>query len=201
MKQVQEVIIVEGRYDKHRVSQAVNATVLTTSGFSIINNKEKVSMLRRLAEKRGLIILTDGDRAGFFIRSRLKSMLNNVNVKHAYIPDIKGQEKRKDSPSKEGKLGVEGMSSDVIINALELAGATFNNSEKESTTRSEITKADLFEYGLSGCKDSAIKRRDLLKTLDLPERLPANGLLDVLNILYSREDFISIIKEPSLPQK
>jgi ribonuclease M5 len=124
MRKVMEVIVVEGRYDKSKVAQAVDATVIETSGFQILSDEEKLTMLRKLAEKRGLIILTDSDSAGFLIRGHLKGMLG-TGVKHAYIPDVKGREKRKRTPSSEGKLGVEGMSSEVIISALERAGATF----------------------------------------------------------------------------
>jgi ribonuclease M5 len=190
MRTVQEVIVVEGRYDKNRIIQAVNATVITTSGFSILNNKEKVSMLRRLAEKRGIIIFTDGDRSGFFIRNRLKSMLSDTNIKHAYIPDIKGTEKRKEKPSKEGKLGVEGMPENIILTALERAGATFEDSDKESVIKGNITKADLFEIGLTGSIDSAKKRREFCKSLNFPERLSTNSLLEALNILYTRDEFL-----------
>ncbi|MCL2661840.1 MAG: DUF4093 domain-containing protein [Oscillospiraceae bacterium] len=206
MRVVREIIVVEGRYDKHRVSQAVNATIITTSGFSILSNKEKISMLRKFAEKRGLIILTDSDRAGFFIRNRLKSMINDTNIKHAYIPDIKGNEKRKNKPSKEGKLGVEGMPENVILNALERAGATFVDSEKTGgqvhclvqdnepvPLSSQITKADLFEAGLTGREESAKKRRDLNKSLDFPERLSTNALLETLNILYTRDEFLKLL--------
>jgi ribonuclease M5 len=193
MRTVQEVIVVEGRYDKHRVTQAVNATIITTSGFSILNNKEKVSLLRRLAEKRGLIILTDTDRAGFFIRNRLKSMLSDTNIKHAYIPDVKGTEKRKEKPSKEGKLGVEAMPDNVIQKALERAGATFVDTGTEPVIKGNITKADLFELGLTGNINSAIKRRELNKSLNFPERLSTNNLLEALNILYTRDEFINFL--------
>ena len=197
MRTVQEVIVVEGRYDKHRISQAVNATILTTSGFSILNNREKISMLRKLAEKRGLIILTDGDRAGFFIRNRIKSMLGDTNLKHAYIPDIKGSEKRKSKPSKEGKLGVEGMPENVIVKALERAGATFVDSNKESVIRKEITKLDLFDIGLTGGEGSAIKRRELNRILGFPERLSTNALLEALNILYTHDEFSTLSQKPA----
>jgi len=190
MKQVREVIVVEGHYDKNIVSQIVNATIIETSGFGVIKNAEKIALLRKLADKCGIIILTDSDRAGFFIRGRLKDMLGNKNIKHAYIPDIQGCEKRKKISTKEGKLGVEGMSKDAILKALTLAGATFEDSESTSSSSTRITKADLFELGLTGQVNSAQKRRELLKQLDLPSLLPTNGLLDVLNILYSRDEFI-----------
>ena len=193
MKSVKEVIVVEGRYDKNTVSQVVDGMIIETSGFGIFSNKEKLALLRRLAEKRGLIILTDSDRAGFFIRGRLRGMLGEDGVKHAYIPGIDGRERRKTAPSKEGKLGVEGMSPDVIITALERAGATFEEKSTQPGSVNRITKADMFSAGLSGGVGSAQKRRDLLKRLDLPERLSANGLLDVLNILFTLDEFLNIL--------
>jgi len=198
LRQVREVIIVEGRYDKSAVLGAVDATVFETSGFGIFSDKEKIALFHSLAAKRGLIILTDSDRAGFFIRGRLRGMLDDKNVKHAYIPDIEGREKRKAAYSKEGKLGVEGMDADVIIMALERAGATFSDADEiskhgcsEPITRSEpITAADLYTAGLSGGPHSAQKRRDFLHSLGLPKRLTGGKLLSVLNILYTRQEFI-----------
>ena len=192
-KTVREVIVVEGRYDKNTVAQIVNATIIDTSGFGIFSDKEKLALLRRMAEKRGLIILTDSDRAGFFIRGRLRGMLDGANVKHAYIPDIQGRERRKIAPSKEGKLGVEGMKPDVLIMALERADATFVKELPQLHTSDSITKTDLFNAGLSGGPNSAQKRLDLLKRLDLPERLSSNGLLDVLNILFTRDEFLGVL--------
>jgi ribonuclease M5 len=189
MKRIREVIIVEGRYDKNAVSQVVDATVIETSGFGVFSDKEKLALLRMLAEKRGLIILTDSDKAGFFIRGRLRGMLGGASVKHAYIPDVAGREKRKTSSSKEGKLGVEGMPPEVILEALERAGATFEDEPAESRRPVPITKADMYSAGLSGGPGSAQKRRGLLTRLGLPERLTANGLLEVLNILYTRDEF------------
>jgi len=192
MRCIREVIVVEGRYDKITVSGAVQGTIIETSGFGILNNKEKIALLRKLAEKRGLVILTDNDKAGFFIRGRLKGMLGDINIKHAYIPDIKGREKRKDTFSKEGKLGVEGMTKNTVIKSLEKAGATFTETYKEPAAGDRITKSDLYTIGLSGCERSAEKRRNILKTLNLPERLSTNGLLNVLNILYSKDEFLSL---------
>ena len=189
-KHVKEVIIVEGRYDKNKVAQVVSGTIIETSGFGILKNKEKVSLLRKLAEKTGLILLTDSDKAGFFIRGRLKSILGDINLKHAYIPDIKGRERRKSTDSKEGKLGVEGMSDNVILRSLEMAGATFCEDSPLPNSLGKITKADLFAVGLSGSENSAIKRRELLKQLDLPEHLSTNGLLEVLNVLYTKDEFL-----------
>ena len=193
MKRVREVIVVEGRYDKNTVSQVVDATIIETSGFGIFSDSEKLELLRRLAKKRGLIILTDSDKAGFFIRGRLRGMLTDTNVKHAYIPDLKGKEKRKLSASKEGKLGVEGMKPDAIINALKHTGATFDEDTPLHDRANKITKADLFSAGLYGGDESAQKRRALLKQLELPERLSTNGLLDVLNILFSKEEFFGLV--------
>ena len=190
MKQVQEIIVVEGRYDKNTVSQVVDASIIETSGFGIINDKEKIALLRRLAEKRGLIILTDNDKAGFFIRGRLKGLLGSENIKHAYIPDIKGKENRKSTGSKEGKLGVEAMSKNIILEALENAGATFADISLKPENKNPITKADLYSAGLSGRSGSSKLRQKLLQQLNLPARLSANGLLEVLNILFTREEFL-----------
>ena len=197
-KRIREVIIVEGKYDKNTVAQAVEATIIETSGFGIFSDKEKVSLLRKLAEMRGLIILTDSDSAGFFIRGRLRGLIGQLNIKHAYIPDVSGREKRKSTDSKERMIGVEGMSVDVIIAALEKAGATFIctagiaadfSSDGNYTQDAEITKADMFELGLSGRPNSREKRFELIKHLGLPKKLSANGLLDVLNVLFTREEF------------
>ena len=185
VKHVREVIVVEGKYDKNTVSQSVYATIIETSGFGIFSDREKVTLLRKLADKRGIIILTDSDGAGFFIRGRLRGMLGDANVKHAYIPDIEGREKRKASASKEGKLGVEGMQADVIIMALERAGATFEEDARAEADTERITRTDLYSAGLTGGRCSAVLRRELLKRLGLPERLSVSGLLDVLNILYT----------------
>lgn len=188
MRKVKEVIVVEGRYDKNTLSQVVDATVVTLGGFSVFNDKEKLAFLRRLAEKRGLIVLTDSDGAGFVIRNYLKGALPKDQVKQAYIPDVHGKERRKRAPGKEGKLGVEGMKPDVLLEALRRCGATFLDEAGESIPdKAPITKADLFELGLTGGLDSAAKRKALLKRLDLPEHLTANGLLEALNLLYDLE--------------
>ena len=188
MRKVKEVIVVEGRYDKNTLSQVVDATVITLGGFSVFNDREKLAFLRRLAEKQGLIVLTDSDGAGFVIRNYLKGALPKELVKQAYIPDIHGKERRKRTPGKEGKLGVEGMKPEVLLTALERAGATFLDETAPKKTGTPITKADLFELGLTGGQDSAARRQALLKKLDLPEHLTANGLLEALNLLYSREE-------------
>lgn len=188
MKKIREVIVVEGRYDKNTLSQVVDAAVVTLGGFSVFNDKEKLAFLRRLAEKQGLIVLTDSDGAGFVIRNYLKGALPKDKVKQAYIPDIRGKERRKRAPGREGKLGVEGMKPDVLLEALRRAGATFLDEAGEAQPeKAALTKADLFELGLTGGPDSAAKRQTLLKRLGLPERLTANGLLEALNLLYDPE--------------
>lgn len=188
MDKIREVIVVEGRYDKNALSQVVDAVILETEGFGIFKDRQKQKLLRTLAETRGLIVLTDPDGAGFVIRNFLKGCTDPSTVKHAYVPDIHGKERRKSAPSKEGKLGVEGMRPQILLEALRRCGATFENSE--AAGRGEpITKADLYACGYSGGPDSTRKRGELLAKLDLPERLTANGLLDVLNALMSREEF------------
>ena len=196
MRRIKEVIVVEGRYDKNALSQVVEAAVITLGGFSIFNDKEKLAFLRRLAEKQGLIILTDSDGAGFVIRNYLKGALPKELVKQAYIPDIYGKERRKRIAGKEGKLGVEGMKPDVLLTALERAGATFQDEETSTFQAKEpITKADLFALGLTGGQSSSMRRQELLRKLELPEHLTANGLLEALNLLYSREEFLKLAGE------
>ena len=185
-----ETIVVEGRYDKNTVSQAVDAHILETRGFGVFSDDALISLIRKMAETSGIIIFTDSDGAGFLIRGKLKSALGTAGVRHAYIPDIEGRERRKHRASKAGLLGVEGMSPEVIIEALRLAGATFEdgNSSPEGAGQ-PITKADMYELGLSG-GDNAAERRDALKSkLGLPELLSANALLEVLNCLYTRDEF------------
>lgn len=196
MRKIKEVIVVEGRYDKNALSQVVDATVITLGGFSVFNDKEKLAFLRRLAEERGLIVLTDSDGAGFVIRNYLKGALPKDKVKQAYVPDIRGKERRKRHAGKEGKLGVEGMRPEVLLETLARAGATFLDGEGESALRKEpITKADLFTLGLTGGPDSSAKRQTLLKKLDLPEHLTANGMLEALNLLYDRETLEQAMQE------
>ena len=191
-KTIREVIVVEGRYDKNALSQVVDATIITLGGFAVFNDREKLAFLRRLAEQRGLIVLTDSDGAGFVIRNYLKGALPRNRVKQAYIPDIPGKVRRKRTPGKEGKLGVEGMKPAVLLEALRRAGATFADEETVGERRKDpITKADLFALGLTGGTDSAAKRRALLKRMDLPEHLTPNGMLEALNLLYGREEFLS----------
>ncbi len=191
MLNIREAIVVEGVYDEIKIKQLTDATVITTDGFRIYNNKKKIDMIRRYAETRGIIIFTDSDRAGFRIRNYVKNLVGNKNVRHAYIPDIKGKEKRKSTPSKEGFLGVEGIDDEHIIEALKNAGYT--QREEEMDTRL-ITKADLFADGLSGNGGSRDKRNALLKELDLPSHISVNMMLDVLNDLYGYDEYKRILE-------
>ncbi len=187
MRKIREVVVVEGRYDKNTLSQVVDAVILETSGFGIFNDKEKRKLLQTLAEKRGIIVLTDSDGAGFLIRNHIKGLVDPALVKHAYIPDIPGKERRKAKASREGKLGVEGMRPQVLLDALTRAGATFEDETNSGSNSPRITKADLYALGLSGGAGSAQKRLKLQSELELPERLSADALLDVLNALMDRE--------------
>lgn len=177
------VILVEGKYDKIKLDQIFDATILTTDGFGIFKQKDKLDLLRRLAENRGLLVFTDSDGAGFVIRNYLKGAIPEGKIYHAYIPDLYGKEKRKAKGSKEGKLGVEGVPDAVIIKAVEQSGALSG----KLPVSGEITKADLFALGLSGGTGSAQKRQDLLKALELPANLSPNALLDVLNCITDLE--------------
>ena len=191
MLRIREAIVVEGRYDKNTLSQLVDTVIIETSGFGIFKDKERLALLRRLAEKRGLIVLTDPDGAGFVIRSHLRGSLPPDRVKHAYVPDIYGKERRKRQGGKEGKLGVEGMTPAVLVEVLRRAGATFLEEEAgDRGPKGGITKADLYALGLSGGPDAARRRQALLKHLKLPEHMSANALLPVLNALYDRESFL-----------
>ena len=184
---IREVIIVEGRYDKNTLCQVVDAVILTTDGFGVVRDKEKLAYFRRLAEKRGVILLTDPDGAGFVIRNYLKGALPPTQVKQAYVPDVVGKERRKRKGGKEGKLGVEGMSPNVLLEALRRCGATFEG-EENARQSAGLTRADLMDKGLIG-PGSAQRRAEILQTLQLPEHLTTAGLLDALNLLLSREEF------------
>jgi len=202
MKKIKEVIIVEGRYDKNTLAQLVDAVIIETSGFGIFNDKQKLSLIRRMAEKCGVILLTDSDGAGFVIRNYLKGALPAGQVKHAFIPDIQGKERRKLIGGKEGKLGVEGMSGEVLMNALIRAGATFEDTDsvthEAGDSVSKITKNTLYEAGLYGGIGSAEKRRVLAHKLNLPEKLSAGMLADVLNALFTPDEFIEMMRSESI---
>lgn len=187
MISVREVIVVEGRYDVNTLSQIVDATIVETGGFALFKDKDKQEMLRSLARRRGIIILTDSDGAGFVIRNFIKGIVEPQYIKNAYIPDIEGKERRKAAPSKEGKLGVEGMSPGVIVAALRAAGATIDDNENAPQYEG-ITKAELYALGLVGGEGSAQKRKILQRSLGLPEHMSANALVKVLNIVSSREE-------------
>ena len=197
MRRVREAIVVEGRYDKNTLSQVVDAVILETDGFGVFRDGEKLALLRRLAEKRGLIIFTDPDGAGFVIRNYLKGALPPGQVKHAYIPDRYGKERRKRAPGREGKLGVEGVSPQVILDALERAGATFEDEPPADPAppRAALTPADLYLLGLSGTPESAARRRALLRRLGLPERMSTKALLEVLCALYTPEELATLLEE------
>lgn len=196
MIRVREAILVEGRYDVNAVHQVVDAVVLETGGFRIFNDKDQLRLLRRIAATRGLILLTDSDGAGFVIRNYLKGALPAGSIKQAYIPDIQGKERRKRHSSKEGKLGVEGMRPDVILQALRRAGATIEQEGSTSTSDdTQITKADFYEWGLSGRADSAKRRTAVLHALDLPAHMTANALLEFINAVGTRADIEQVIQQ------
>lgn len=186
MVKIKEAILVEGRYDKNTLSQIVDAPILETAGFGIFKDKKQLALLRQVAEKRGLIVFTDSDGAGFVIRNHIKSAIPAKFLKHAYIPDIAGKERRKREAGKEGKLGVEGMTKDVILESLRRAGATIEG--EDMPAQQSITKQDMMELGLSGGTGSSEKRSLLLKKLDLPEHMSTNALLQALNLLYSLDE-------------
>lgn len=194
MIRIKEAIVVEGRYDKNTLSQVVDAVILETSGFGVFKDGEKLTLLRRLAAKQGLIVFTDSDGAGFVIRNYIKGAIPPHQVKHAYIPDIYGKERRKRTPGKEGKLGVEGMNPDVLLQALLRSGATVEG-EEVAVPRGELTSADLFVLGLTGRPDSADRREKLLHRLELPQHMNAKALLTVLNALYTREELENLLSE------
>ena len=186
MVKIREAIVVEGRYDKNTLSQIVDTPILETAGFGIFKDKKQMALLRQVAEKRGLIVFTDSDGAGFVIRNHIKSAIPGKYLKHAYTPDILGKERRKAAPGKEGKLGVEGMTREVILEALRKAGATIEG--EDAAPANQITKQDLMELGLSGGADASARRLTLLKQLNLPEHMSANAMLQALNLLYSLEE-------------
>lgn len=190
MIKIKQAVIVEGKYDKIKLSSIIDAPIIQTDGFGIFKDKELQRLIRILAEKDGILVLTDSDSAGFKIRSFIGSTVDNKYIKHAYIPDIFGKEKRKDEPSKEGKLGVEGMPESVIIEALEKAGVLC---EEVDEPERPITKQDLYELGFSGKPDSSEKRGALLRYYNLPSRLSANSLVKVLNCITTYDRFVDEI--------
>lgn len=194
MYKIKEAIVVEGRYDKNTLSQIVDAPIFETAGFGIFKNKEQMNLLRQVAQKRGLIVFTDADGAGFVIRNHIKSAIDARYLKHAYTPDVFGKERRKATAGKEGKLGVEGMTKEVILDALRKAGATFEG-ETQVATVGCITKQDMMALGLSGGADSGAKRLALQKKLGLPEHMSANALLQALNMLITAQELETLVSE------
>ena len=191
MVKIKEAIVVEGRYDKNTLSQVVDATILETQGFGLFKDKQQLALLRRVAQKRGLIVFTDSDGAGFVIRNHIKSAIDGKYLKHAYIPDIPGKERRKAAPGKEGKLGVEGMTPQIILDALRRAGATIEGENAHSSRN--ITKQDLMALGLSGGPNSSLLRLALLKKLEMPEHMSANAMLQALNLLYTLDELEALV--------
>lgn len=194
MIKIKQAIIVEGKYDKIKLSSLVDAVIITTDGFGLYKDKEKAALIRALAKKTGIVILTDSDSAGFKIRSAVKSIASGGEIINAYIPDIYGKERRKTVPSKEGKLGVEGMSAEVLLEAFRKAGIAADEREKKPVS-CLVTKSDLLDAGLCGGENSHEKRAALQKKLGLPERLSANGLLEIINVMYTRDEFLELLKE------
>ena len=185
---IKEAIIVEGKYDQIKLSRLFDTLIIPTNGFDIYKNKSKLNMLKQVAEKNGIIILTDSDSAGFRIRNHIRNCLGDISVKNAYIPEIEGKEKRKDAPSKEGFLGVEGMDDEIIIEAV------MSQTQQINVLGEKITKADFYELGLTGCADSGEKRAKLCKKPGLPVKISTNQLISVLNNLYTREELENIVK-------
>ena len=192
---IKEAIVVEGRYDKAAVAAVADTLILETAGFGVFKDAERLALLRRLAAVRGLIILTDSDGAGFVIRNHLKGAIPGGQLKHAYIPDVAGKERRKRAPGKEGKLGVEGMKPDVLREAILRCGATVLDENAPDRPAGNLTAADLFALGLSGAPDAAARRAALLRRLDLPEHMGAKALLAALNALYTRTELDGVLKE------
>lgn len=186
MIHLEPVVIVEGRYDKNKLKQIFDATVLEIGGFGIFKDREKAAFIRRLAHTKGILILTDSDHAGFLLRGYLKNIAAGGKLYHAYIPDFYGKEKRKARPSKEGKLGVEGVPDQVILQAVRRSGAPMGE-QAASSAGIPVTKADFYALGLSGGPDAAIRRQSLLRALDLPENMTANALLEAVNLLGGRQ--------------
>ena len=193
MISVKEAIIVEGRYDKIKLSSIVSSPIIDTGGFRVFKDKEKQNLIKKISAQRGLLVLTDSDSAGFVIRNFLKGIVPENELKHAYIPQLRGKEKRKAEASKEGLLGVEGMDEHIIVSAIQNSGATILNYDKKVKS-GDITKSDLYELGLSGRENSAVLRKKLLKRLQLPSYLTTNAMLTALNCLYSLEELKEVIE-------
>lgn len=196
MIKTEKAIIVEGKYDIIKLSNIVDTLIIKTDGFGIFKDKEKQQLLRRLAKEKGIIVLTDSDSAGFLIRKFLKSSIPDEQITHVYIPDVYGKEKRKTHSGKEGKLGVEGISEQVLVEAFRKAGVDCEESDKEE--RRLITNIDLYEAGLMGGENSKEKRQRLMRALSLPERLSTSSFLKILNTFVTYEEFLEKLKETDL---
>ncbi len=194
MLKLREAVIVEGKYDKQRLSEFIDAPIITTSGFRIFKDKEKQALIRRLSEERGILVMTDSDKAGGVIRNFLKGIISDGEIKHCYIPCVKGKEKRKEAPSKENLLGVEGLSHELLKEALLRSGATVEG-EEATEKKEKITKSDLFEMGLSGRENSAQLRVKFLESLSLPTYLSSNAMLELLNTLYTKEEVLDKLRK------
>lgn len=193
MIKVDKIIVVEGRYDKIKLSSIVDGVIIETEGFGIFKDKQKQKLLRNLAERKGLVVLTDSDSAGFVIRSFLSSIIPNEYITNAYIPDIYGKEKRKETSSKEGKLGVEGVSAEVIVSALSQAGVTCTKIEKKAGRK--VSTTDLFDDGFNGCENSKSRRLQLLKYLELPERMSTKAMLEIINSFMTYDEYKQAVTE------
>lgn len=193
MIKLKEAVIVEGRYDKIKLKNLIDAPIIETNGFRIFNDKERREMIRQIADKRGILVMTDSDGAGLVIRNFLNGAVDKSKIKHCYIPQLEGKEKRKEQKSKEGFLGVEGVPDDVIIEAIRKSGATIIG--EEAAQSNEITKADMFTLGLTGTENSAQKRKKLLQKLNMPDYLSTNAMLTALNCLYSLEELKTVLNE------
>lgn len=194
MIKIKEAVVVEGRYDKIKLSSIVDAPIIETNGFRVFSDKEKLNLIRKISETRGILVLTDSDGAGLVIRNFINGAVDKSKIKHCYIPRIEGKEKRKPQRSKEGYLGVEGVSDEVIVNAIIKSGATVIGEENNSP-KSEITKADLFVLGLTGTQNSEKNRKKLLNYLNLPDYLSVNAFLTAINCLYSLEELKKILNK------
>lgn len=194
MIKLNQAVIVEGKYDKIKLESVLDAVILTTDGFGVFKDKEKQRLIRRLAKERGILVLTDSDSAGFVIRSFLSGMVAPDKVTHVYIPDVFGKEKRKNTPSKEGKLGVEGIETERLLAALQKAGVLCEQTESNISSKKAVTKTDLYEDGFSGKPEAAERRKQLLRALDLPERLSANGMLKIINTFMSYSDYKQAVR-------
>lgn len=199
MLKIKEAVIVEGRYDKIKLTSLIDAPIIETNGFRVFSDKEKQNLIRQIADARGILVLTDSDSAGFVIRNFLKGVVDKSKIKHCYIPQIAGKEKRKAQKGKEGLLGVEGVSDEVIINAVRKSGATIIG--EKNITDSEINKSDLFYLGLTGAENADKNRKKLLKYLNLPTYMTTNAMLTALNCLYSFEELKYLIEEIGILQE